>query len=278
MGIFSGCLLASDIDGTLLEKNIVPEQNLKKIDYFIANGGVFTIATGRMIKTSLDLYKLSHANAPLIANQGGAIYDFNSNRYLFQKFLSPEAKSDLRLLRQAFPDIGIEIMSGNKNYSLQINQISVWHAEYQSTKLTPPPANYEQFEWEKVLIMPATLNEFERLENFCKRFTSCCFQISYRQDEFTFYEMISPEVNKGLALQMLKKLTGAKQSFGIGDFYNDKELIQLADVGAAVAEAPEEIKKYAKYVTCPCCDGAVADFIEQIEIHLKGRNTWTKQN
>ena len=46
----------------------------------------------------------------------------------------------------------------------------------------------------------------------------------------------------------LKKLSGCKYSFGIGDFYNDAELISLADYGAAVLAAPDEIKELAEKV------------------------------
>ena len=34
MGIFDGCLLASDIDGTLLLNGEIPKINLEKIDWF----------------------------------------------------------------------------------------------------------------------------------------------------------------------------------------------------------------------------------------------------
>ena len=35
MGIFDGCLLASDIDGTLVENGEIAERNFEKVDFFI---------------------------------------------------------------------------------------------------------------------------------------------------------------------------------------------------------------------------------------------------
>ena len=74
----------------------------------------------------------------------------------------------------------------------------------------------------------------------------------------------------------MKRILGAKYSFGIGDFYNDLELIRDADFGAAVYAAPDEIKQLANYVTCTCEDGAVADFINQISLFMKGSRVWTR--
>ena len=54
--IFEGYLLVSDMDGTLLnsEKKISKE-NLNAIDYFVKEGGTFTVATGRMLQ-SVELF------------------------------------------------------------------------------------------------------------------------------------------------------------------------------------------------------------------------------
>ena len=47
MGLFDGCLLACDIDGTLLINDFMPQQNIEKIKYFVSEGGKFSLATGR---------------------------------------------------------------------------------------------------------------------------------------------------------------------------------------------------------------------------------------
>ena len=49
MGIFSGCLLACDIDGTLVENGYINPKNVEKIEYFMSEGGIFSIATGRSV-------------------------------------------------------------------------------------------------------------------------------------------------------------------------------------------------------------------------------------
>ena len=47
MGIFDGCLLACDIDGTLVSGELLPERNVERIEYFVSEGGAFSLSTGR---------------------------------------------------------------------------------------------------------------------------------------------------------------------------------------------------------------------------------------
>ena len=50
MKIFEGCLLVSDLDGSFFGSGTsLPQRNLDAVRYFMDNGGLFTIATGRSI-------------------------------------------------------------------------------------------------------------------------------------------------------------------------------------------------------------------------------------
>lgn len=56
-GKFSDYLLVSDMDATLLDDNhTISEENRQAIDYFIKNGGRFTVATGRMVEADSCIY------------------------------------------------------------------------------------------------------------------------------------------------------------------------------------------------------------------------------
>ncbi len=43
MGIFDGCLLATDVDETLVSHGEIPKINIEKIDFFIKEGGIFAL-------------------------------------------------------------------------------------------------------------------------------------------------------------------------------------------------------------------------------------------
>lgn len=272
MGKFDGCLLASDIDGTLLYKGKIPKINLEKIDWFKSEGGIFTLCTGRTVAATKYSYDLSHANAPVITFHGGAIYDFEKNKFLYSEVLDYKSREILKIIMEEFPDIGVEVHSGLTMYDVKRNSVTSYHAEYESLEFTPTHEGFENEDWTKILLGVYEESELFRLIDFCKRFENENFKFMNTQNlpNARYFEILPKNVSKGNALGILKEKTGAKITFGIGDFYNDVELIRDADYSAATADAPNEIKKLANYVTRPCTEGAVADFIDKIDLYMKG--------
>lgn len=278
MGLFDGCLLVSDIDGTLLTNGKIPQKNLDAIDWFKSEGGIFAIATGRAVIAARESYELSRANAPMIALNGGMIYDFEKREYLHQCYLDERCKDVLFDIINKFPSIGADIMHGLDIYPIQYNEAIIRHAEYEKFELSKLPDNIRAIPWNKVLFAANDIDSFNELRDYCEglQVNFCRFVVTSVTAQHKFYEILPTDVNKGTAIQKLKQLLGAKRSYGIGDFYNDIELIRDADVGAATAGAPNDVKKFADYVTCPCEKGAVADFIEKISLEMKGSSIWTR--
>lgn len=272
MGIFDGCLLASDIDGTLLLNGEIPKINLEKIDWFKSEGGIFTLSTGRTVSATKYSYDLSHANAPVITFHGGAVYDFKSNEFLYHKTLPKISREILEVIAFNFPNIGVEIHSGTDLYEVRKNSVTQFHIEYENLISLEPNENMYNLPWTKVLFGVYEEEELKELIEFTKRFknTGCSFINSQNKPNARFLEILPEGVNKGVALNILKEKLGAKISFGIGDFYNDVQLLKQADYSAATADAPDEVKALANYVTKPCKDGAVADFIDKIALYMKG--------
>ena len=83
MAKFSGLLLVTDIDGTLIggEPKIC-EYNAKKIKYFIENGGFFTIATGRCVDACREIIEGVELSAPAAVLNGTVLYDFKNENVL----------------------------------------------------------------------------------------------------------------------------------------------------------------------------------------------------
>jgi HAD superfamily hydrolase (TIGR01484 family) len=86
-----------------------------------------------------------------------------------------------------------------------------------------------------------------------------------------YFEILPTNVTKGTSLKRLADFLKIKHNntVAIGDFYNDLNLIQLAGIGAAVKEAPDDVKAVADIVVGSCEGGAVADLIEYLEDKYK---------
>lgn len=83
---FNGLLLVSDFDNTLvyteeaLQKCVdmppVSDENRAAIEYFMANGGIFSVATGRAKPAFETVVDGIPMNGPTVLFNGAAIYDF----------------------------------------------------------------------------------------------------------------------------------------------------------------------------------------------------------
>ena len=92
MGKFTGVLLASDYDNTLLDTESarrgggeaprVSERNQAALRYFMEQGGRFAVATGRALAALEHFVDEIPMNAPAIICNGAALYDFSAREYL----------------------------------------------------------------------------------------------------------------------------------------------------------------------------------------------------
>jgi hydroxymethylpyrimidine pyrophosphatase-like HAD family hydrolase len=104
---FSGLLLVSDMDGTLLSsRNQLSLENIVAIERFVAFGGRFTVATGRIPSIAAPtLFRLA-INAPGIFYNGGMIYDFANQRIVWQTVLQRMSRRLSPISPTSFPKRG----------------------------------------------------------------------------------------------------------------------------------------------------------------------------
>lgn len=60
-------------------------------------------------------------------------------------------------------------------------------------------------------------------------------------------------------------------AIGIGDFDNDLKLIEHADIGVAVGNAVDEVKRSADWIVKPYNEGSLKDLIDKLELEIEGR-------
>ena len=117
MGKFTGLLLASDFDDTLYDSHCrVPERNLRAIRYFIAQGGRFTVATGRAHRTFQPHYASVPINAPVVLSNGAAIYDFQADRMLQRQREKRQHEKNLR--ERKYKTVDLSALSSKTAHSM----------------------------------------------------------------------------------------------------------------------------------------------------------------
>ncbi len=272
MGLFENCILACDIDGTLMENGYLNPKNIEKIEYFMSEGGKFSLSTGRSVMAISDALKHFKEISPCVLTNGAIIYDYMDNKALFQKILPESDYRIVRLVYNNFEKIGIEIHCGDKAFTVRRTAETDIHQLYEHFEA--PDITFEEvsnFKWNKVNFFFDTLEERDELKNFLEdekvncKFVDTCAMLDGKMRYY--HEQLPLGVSKASALKELCNLMEIKKGglFAIGDYYNDLEMLKMADIAAVPVTSPEDIRDSADYITVPCEEAAVADFIDYLE-------------
>lgn len=274
MQIFKSCLLASDVDGTLVGNGQIAERNIEAIRFFRSQGGTFVISTGRSATALGQVFKLIDKElvGPSVLLNGGMIYDFNKNKIVYGEKLLDKTKEYVNEVYEKCPKIGIEVHSDTNIYVIRKTEETEFHEDYEM--LEREYVTFEQIKdktWNKVLYTCNTEKERRDLSVLLNNIDKgiCSFvetEVAINGEHHLYFEQLTKGTTKATALDTLSKILKIKKGgiFAIGDYYNDVEMLKFADVSACPSGSPEEIKNLANFIGGTCKNGAVADFIEYL--------------
>lgn len=271
MGVFSGCLLACDIDGTLMANGKINPRNVEKIEYFMSEGGYFSLSTGRTVGAVGPVLSIIKRVSPSVVANGCMIYDYENKKVLDELFLPENEYYIAKKVLDMGLNVGIEAHSGETILNLNTTQETIDHQEYEW--ISGEDVTFEEasrYRWNKVVYLfdndkdLAAVKELIAGEGSSSRFIDTSAVIGGRKRNY--YEQFPAGVSKASELDKLKKMLIIDNGcyFAMGDYYNDLEMIKAADISAVPSETPEDIKAYADFVAGRCEDGAVADFIDYL--------------
>ena len=267
MGKFDGILICTDLDGTLLRNDkSISRENSEAIEYFKGEGGYFTFITGRMPYTSRRLYDMVKPNAPIGCINGGGIYDFEQEKYLWSITLPERARELVGAIYDGVPSAGIQLNGLDAIYFCRDND-AMYHfrkrtgaiflqGDYRTVDVPVAKVVFGDEDEKNILKIAEILNSHPRSADF-----------DYIRSERTLYEILPKGSSKGNLLPRLAEILGVKMSHtvAIGDYNNDVSMIRAAGVGIAVANATEEAKAAADRITVSNEEHAIAKVIEEIE-------------
>ncbi len=262
--IFKGIYLFSDIDGTFAsEENFIPKKNLDAVDYFTKNGGSFSIATGRYIG-DFDLLKDVNINGLSIINNGASIYDFKNQKEISSVTLNEEDINRVYEFLKVNTDIGLLIVNKDGYISAVFDEIDrpIFHDRYDIRDLKDISLPFNKI----LLVVNSSI--MDRVLNDLKEFN--LEYTDFVQTGERSIEIVPKGINKGTAFLKICKENNIdiKNTYFIGDSFNDIEFMKIAGTSAATGTAKLEVKKFADKIMCDFEQGSVADFVEYIKISL----------
>ena len=271
--MFSDILLTVDFDRTLTAPDsTVPQRNLEAIQYFIDNGGTFTVNTGRSIPMSMgNIIDKIPVNAPLLLYNGSAAYDVNTKELSLCRPIDLDSRTVVMDIQNKFPGVTLEIQGIDAHYIFRKD--AGWEGycshngcpwKYADFDDIPGPflkfSFYGEFREHTVAAMysgtPEELALIDEVISYIERtygdkvevFRSCARII----------DMLAKGSSKLCIARDLQKTLGKKTLVCVGDAHNDLAMLE----GADFAFCPADGLVADRFPNvCPCSEGAIADVI-----------------
>lgn len=263
MGKFSGVLITSDIDGTLYSSDFkLLQKNIDAIKYFTSEGGLFSLASGRMLSDVCSIGK-DFCNTYCIACNGGIIG--NHEKTIFTAIFPPELYDTFLDITKRFPNADVEFCRPECIYSFNSNDFTDVHAKF----ILEPIKKIDTFaEAPRNAFMAAfwtdeeTIAKIKAYAKEIKLYEKCnCYT------GFTYsYECSPMGVDKGSSALKLKEIVGAKTLVTVGDNENDLSMIKSGDISFAPKNAKDVIKSFSTVSLESSADDCIMpELLEKLE-------------
>ena len=263
---FEGMLLASDFDGTLLDSDsAVSRENREALDYFTANGGYFTPATGRIPSVALPYCMELPVNTPCIFMNGAILYDVIADKVIERSSLPRDALRLVKTVMEEFPSLGVEIFTTDGAYVAQLSEVTKWH--FGGLHLPINRVNARELlpleSWCKLNLTGDTAL-LSQVKTFLRPWQAD-FEMSSSYP--LFWEITGRGIDKGAAVLRVAEQMGVSRDriFTIGDSYNDTSMLRIAAHAFAPANAERELLEIAHTVVSHHDKHALCDVVAALE-------------
>lgn len=265
---FSDWLVVSDIDGTLNNKaRKLPERNKKAIEKFVAQGGHFTLASGRNPQSMERHFKsLPISGTPAVVINGAGIYDFQKQEMVHFSAMNDEAMEIAVKAAKKFWMVDVVVVAKDIIYITGLGAFGKWFVVVDDLKHKHiyDIAKVPKEDWGKVIFSGLPMH-IKKVKKYFESLNSS--ELTLMSSSVASFEILAKNTHKGTAVLKLAEMLGIDKSHtaAIGDYFNDYDMLKTVGVPACCGQAPEELKEISEFVACHCNNGAVADFLEYIE-------------
>lgn len=272
---YESYMIISDLDGTIIPHGgCVSEANKRAIESFLAGGGHFGIATGRTPEAAAGYLDGVSITVPSIFFNGSMLYDWQAGKVFVTKPLTQAGAPDLwprfaALCLERFPKACIEVYTQEdchiiSNPRYDDPRLPHEHYRYCHSDLADL-ADVRKTPWLKFFVCadPADIRELEREAEVFG--TAACSHHFY--SEANYHEFVAKGVSKGSMLAEIRKMPAFSQTkiIALGDYLNDRELLEAADIGIASGNAHDELKALADFTGCRAEDDLIVWLLEHFD-------------
>ncbi len=276
-------LIASDVDGTIIDKNNkIPKENLEAIDKIHEKNIPFAICTGKTYAVSENICKQFNPTFGIFGN-GTQIIDFKNNKELLRNTLSKEDLLYITTLVERF-DLHLHIYTDKEIISEKLKYMDLRNFILKSKNssidlnfkivgnITDYISKNDLSVFSAVVSSENSLFEFEQFINVNN---NIMYQFinkrgKYKdiiiEKEYEYINISPTHIDKDESVNFLTNYLKIKKQevLAIGDNVNDLNMVKNSGIGVAVNEAYDELKQVANYVTTKTtAEGAFSEAINK---------------
>ncbi len=281
-------LIASDMDGTLLNSNHkIPQNNIELIKFAQKNGIEFVVATGRAYYEALPSLNDENIKCDVISFNGGIIYDKNGNIINITPMKLKDLYYTIEILKSL--DISYQLYTKNTIYTKSIEtDITAYIDLIRANGEEPNEQHLRQEAKNKLALGHITevdnielylnqednpaikvigiSNDLEKLKH-ATELLSGNENISVTSSGANNVEIMDKKATKGEALKIVADIhdINLKNAIAIGDNLNDQAMLDIVEYSIAMKNGNKELQKTAKFITEKTnSEGGVADTVMKL--------------
>ena len=259
-------LIVFDLDDTLLNKeHKISERTISAIKSLKAKGKKVTIATGRMFVSTLPYAEELEIDLPVISYNGAYVCDPKSHEVIFHHAIPADLVQ--AIIKEAEKeDLHLNLYYGDDFYIKERNEGVEIYEEIAGVKGKTIGKLSENYRGEatKILVIEKDQEKkYHYLDYFKENYGD---KLEITESKEYFIEFTAKNVSKKEALENLAKSLDIPQKkvIAVGNGFNDLTMIEWADLGIAVDNAPQAVKEKANIIAGHHDDNGVADILEEI--------------
>ena len=262
-------LVASDLDGTIIDKNnSIYEENFKAINDLNNNNIDFVICTGKTYPIIKGMCSKFNASYGIFGN-GNQIINLKTGEEIYKKLLSDSEINSCLSIAKA-NNLHVHIYTDNEIITEELKYMDLRNYKLQQDKyydtslgITVVDDIKQYLSFNKVNVCKLIISADSDLSNIkheilSKEDISITTIKKYGEykdkvidKEYEYLDITPKNINKDTALKILRDYLHIENNeiMAIGDNLNDLEMVKNSGIGVAVANAYDELKQVAKYTT-----------------------------
>lgn len=258
-------LIASDMDGTLLDsQGRISEGFFEVIEELKRRDIMFIVCSGRFYATLVRNFQWVKDGLILIAHNGAVIQRSNFEKAMYER--SIDRSLVISVLKQLYAlDLEAEIYLSAKDTAYVLNPSVELKAEFTRTEVdfSETPSLFAVREGIKKIGLFQKGGLTEATVRKVKEAFRGSFECVVSGE--VWLDIMSVNINKGKALSMIQERfrIDPENTMVFGDYFNDLELFQRAEYSFAMANAPTEVKKAARFIAPDNDSNGVVRVIER---------------